>query len=57
MLTPASVSQNEEFKQHMASLSVPVLRIVNRRDLVPQVPGALAAAGRPLLHLICMGLR
>lgn len=40
MLTPASVSQNEEFKQHMASLSVPVLRIVNRRDLVPQIPGA-----------------
>ena len=57
MLTPASVSQNEEFKQHMASLSVPVLRIVNRRDLVPQIPGASQLRVALSCISICMGLQ
>ena len=40
MLIAGVVSQNQEFKNHMANLSVPVLRIVNPHDLVPQIPGA-----------------
>lgn len=48
MLTTAVLSQNQAFKDHLASLSVPVLRVVNSRDIVPKIPGA-AQRWRPAL--------